>query len=103
MGTVTLNDNNAKLDNLEKTIKAANERRRKLIEKNKLITYDTLADLYGIEGQELIDAVTAEHTLIRKLTAGGMTFDKIAELAENRSANNEHQMSFSEKHTPYEG
>ena len=30
---VTLNDNNAKLDNLERAIKAANERRRKLIEK----------------------------------------------------------------------
>lgn len=32
MGAVTLNDNNAKLDNLEKAIRAANERRRKLIE-----------------------------------------------------------------------
>ena len=52
---VTLNDNNAKLDNLERAIKAANERRRKLIEKNKMITYDTLSNLYGKEGQELID------------------------------------------------
>ena len=56
--------NNAKLDNLEKAIKAANECRRKLIEKNRLITYDARSELYGKEGQELIDAVTAEHTLI---------------------------------------
>lgn len=101
MGTVTLNDNNAKLDNLEKTIKAANERRRRLIEKNKLITYDTLAELYGIEGQELIDAITAEHTLIAKLTASDMSYDEITELAENSSVNSENQMSFSEKHTSY--
>ena len=41
--SATLIDNNAKLDNLEKAIRAANERRRKLIEKNKLITYDFTA------------------------------------------------------------
>ena len=49
---VTLNDNNAKLDNLERAIKAANERRRKLIEKNKMITYDALSNLCGAEEQE---------------------------------------------------
>ncbi len=81
-----LNDNNAKLDNLEKAIRAANERRRKLIEKNKLITYDALSELYGKEGQELIDAVTAEHTLIKKLTASGMTYEQIEELADSSSA-----------------
>ena len=74
MSAVTLNDNNAKLDNLEKAIRAANERRRKLIEKNKLITYSTIADLYGLDGQELIDAVTEEHSLIEKLSASGMSF-----------------------------
>ena len=95
MSAVTLNDNNAKLDNLERAIKAANERRRKLIEKNKLITYDTLAELYGIEGQELIDAVTAEHTLIRKLTDSGMTYEQIGELAD--SSNKTGQTSFLEE------
>ncbi len=78
-----LNDNNAKLDNLEKAIRAANERRRKLIEKNKLITYDALSELYGKEGQELIDAVTAEHNLIGKLTDSGMNFEQIGELADS--------------------
>ena len=103
MGAVTLNDNNAKLDNLEKAIRAANERRRKLIEKNKLITYSTIADLYGLEGQELIDAVTEEHALIDKLTASGMTYEQIAELADSGSADTVGQkMFFSEKKNPYE-
>ena len=81
-----LNDNNAKLDNLEKAIKAANECRRKLIEKNRLITYDARSELYGKEGQELIDAVTAEHTLICQLTASGMSYGQIGELIDDNSA-----------------
>ncbi len=95
-----LNENNAKLDNLEKAIRAANERRRKLIEKNKLITYHALSELYGKEGQELIDAVNAEHALIEKLTASGMTFEQIGELAD--SGNEIGQTSFfDEKKNPY--
>ncbi len=90
----TLIDNNAKLDNLEKTIRAANERRRKLIEKNKLITYDALSELYGKEGQELVDAVTAEHNLIQRLTDSGMSYDEIGSLADDNKVG--HQMSFKE-------
>lgn len=99
---VTLNDNNAKLDNLERAIKAANERRRKLIEKNKMITYDTLSNLYGKEGQELIDMITAEHTLIGKLTDSGMTYEQIGELADDSSAGKYNKrMSFSESSHSY--
>lgn len=94
--SATLNDNNAKLDNLEKTIRAANERRRKLIEKNKLITYDALSELYGLGGQELIDAVTAEHNLIGKLTASGMSYEQIGELADSSSADTVGRNSFYE-------
>ena len=100
MGTVTLNDNNAKLDNIEKAIKATNERRHKLIEKNKQITYDTLVALYGLEGHELIDAITAEHALIEKLTESGMSFEQISELADG--SNEIGQTSFfEEKKNPY--
>lgn len=99
---VTLNDNNAKLDNLERAIKAANERRRKLIEKNKMITYDTLSNLYGKERQELIDTITAEHTLIGKLTDSGMTYEQIGELADDSSAGKYNKrMSFSESSHSY--
>lgn len=94
--SATLIDNNTKLDNLEKAIRAANERRRKLIEKNKLITYDALSELYGKEGQELIDAVTAEHTLIGKLNDSGMSFEQIGELADSSSADKVGRNSFYE-------
>ena len=87
MGAVTLNDNNAKLDNLEKAIKAALDRKRKIIVENKLYIYGQLSELFGgMEGQKLLDAVTAEHTLIGKLTASGMTYEQISELADDSSA-----------------
>ena len=93
-----LSDNNDKLDNLNKSIQAALKRKRKIIEESKLYTYDTLAELYGLEGQELLDAVTAEHTLISKLTASGMSYEQIGELADDNKGI--HQMSFTE-HSSY--
>ena len=75
--SATLTDNNAKLENLEKSIRAANERKRKLVEKNKRITYDILSELYGLEGQELIDAVTAEHELMEMFKKRGMDYNQI--------------------------
>ena len=73
-----LKDNQAKLDNYEKSIKAAQERRRKVIIESKLYTYDKLSQLYGgAEGQALLNAVTAEHTLIGKLTDSGMSYADI--------------------------
>lgn len=77
-----LSANKTRLDNLDRAIKEANERRRRLVEKSKLFTYDTLAELYGLEGQELIDAITAEHMLISRLTAAGMTYEQISELTD---------------------
>ena len=59
-----LAENQAKLDSYEKSIKAVQERRRKVIIDSKLYTYDKLSQLYGgAEGQALLDAVTAEHTV----------------------------------------
>ena len=86
MGT-TLNDNNAMLDKLDKSIQAALERKRKLIVQGKQITYNTLAELYGKEGQELIDAVTKEHKLISRLIASGMSYDDIESLADSPAVN----------------
>ena len=81
-----LSENQAKLNKLNSSIQAAYERRRKIITDSKLYTYDKLSELYGgAEGQALLDAVTAEHTLIGKLTASGMTYDQIAELADDSS------------------
>ena len=79
-----LAENQAKLDSYEKAIKAAQERRRKVIIESKLYTYDKLSELYGdAEGQALLDAVTAEHTLIGKLTDSGMSFADIEGLVDS--------------------
>jgi DNA-binding NarL/FixJ family response regulator len=100
MGTATLTSNSKKLDDIDAVIKAAHERKRKLIEQSKVITYDTISQLYSLEGQQLINAVTTEHELICRLTSSGMTFEQIAELAD--SSKGGQQMSFSEKKNPYE-
>ena len=96
-----LSENQAKLNKLNTSIQAAYERRRKIITDSKLYTYDKLSELYGgAEGQALLDAVIAEHTLIGKLTASGMTYDQIAELADDSSADadNSSDESYSEKY-----
>ena len=109
-----LSENQAKLNKLNSSIQAAYERRRKIITDSKLYTYDKLSELYGgAEGQALLAAVIAEHTLISKLTASGMTYDQIAELADDSSADADDssddsdtnrygkQMSFSETDHSY--
>ena len=109
-----LSENQAKLNKLNTSIQAAYERRRKIITDSKLYTYDKLSELYGgAEGQALLAAVIAEHTLISKLTASGMTYDQIAELADDSSADADDssddsdanrygkQMSFSETDHSY--
>ena len=79
-----LAENQAKLDSYEKSIKAVQERRRKVIIDSKLYTYDKLSQLYGgAEGQALLDAVTAEHTLIGKLTDSGMSYADIEGLVDS--------------------
>ena len=81
---VVLSENQAKLNKLNSSIQAAYERRRKIITDSKLYTYDKLSQLYGgAEGQALLDAVTAEHTLIGKLTDSGMSFADIEGLVDS--------------------
>ena len=79
-----LSENQAKLNKLNSSIQAAYERRRKIITDSKLYTYDKLSQLYGgAEGQALLDAVTAEHTLIGKLTDSGMSYAAIEVLVDS--------------------
>ena len=79
-----LSENQAKLNKLNSSIQAAYERRRKIITDSKLYTYDKLSPLYGgAEGQALLDAVTAEHTLIGKLTDSGMSYADIEGLVDS--------------------
>ena len=79
-----LSENQAKINKLNSSIQAAYERRRKIITDSKLYTYDKLSQLYGgAEGQALLDAVTAEHTLIGKLTDSGMSYADIEGLVDS--------------------
>ncbi|WP_294409718.1 hypothetical protein [uncultured Ruminococcus sp.] len=79
-----LSENQAKLNKLNSSIQTAYERRRKIITDSKLYTYDKLSQLYGgAEGQALLDAVTAEHTLIGKLTDSGMSYADIEGLVDS--------------------
>ena len=79
-----LAENQAKIDSYEKSIRAALERKRKVIIESKLYTYGQLSELYGgAEGQALLDAVTAEHKLIGKLTASGMSYADIEGLVDS--------------------
>jgi hypothetical protein len=61
-----------------------------------VITYNTISQLYSLEGQPLINAVTTEHELICKLTSSGMTFEQIGELADGGSADTVGRNSFYE-------
>ena len=78
-----LNANQVKIDNADKALKAALERKRKIIVQSKQIAYDMLSELYGKDGQELVDAVTAEHGLIQKFTDSGMTYADIERMIDN--------------------
>ena len=79
-----LGENDKKISDIEKSIRAALDRKRKIIMESKLYIYGQLSELFGgMEGQELLDAVTKEHTLIGKLTASGMTYEQIAELTDD--------------------
>ena len=86
----------ARITNAENAVKQALARKRELIEQSKVIAYDEIAQLY--------DVVTQEHTLIGKLTASGMTYEQIAELADGSPNNGVgEQLTFeSEKRNPYE-
>ena len=79
-----LAENDKKLKELSASIQNALKRKQKIITDCKLYTYGQLSELYGgAEGQTLLDAVTAEHTLIGKLNASGMTYEQIGELADD--------------------
>ena len=94
MGAKNLNLNSNKISDIEEHIRAFNERKRKLIEQNKLTVYDMISEIYKLENQALVDAVTAEHQLIEKLTASGMTYEQISELADGQNIKTINQTTF---------
>ncbi len=94
MSTKNLNQNITKISDIEEHIRAFNERKRKLIEQNKITVYDMISEIYNLENQALVDSFTTDHQHIEKLTASGMTFDDIAELADGRKNKTDIQTTF---------
>ena len=94
MGAKNLNLNANKISDIEEHIRTCNERKRKLIEQNKLTVYDMISEIYNLENQAIVDAVTAEHQLIEKLKASGMTLKQIAELADGYDTETAGQTTF---------
>ncbi|MDE5765480.1 MAG: hypothetical protein K2I00_11095 [Ruminococcus sp.] len=94
MSAKNLNQNVTKISDIEEHIRAFNERKRKLIEQNKITVYDMISDIYKLENQALVDDVTAEHQLIEKLTASGMTLEQIDELADGHDTETAVQTTF---------
>ena len=83
-----LAENDKKLKELSASIQNALKRKQKIITDCKLYTYGQLSELYGgAEGQTLLDAVTAEHNLIGKLTASGMSYADIEGLVDSPAVN----------------
>lgn len=96
-----LNDNQAKINNADKAVRAALKRKRKIIMQSKQIAYDMLSELYGKDGQELVDAVTAEHGIIQKFTDSGMSYADIGGLVDSSADKYDKQMSFTESNDSY--
>ena len=96
-----LNDNQAKIDNADKAMRAALERKRKIIMQSKQIAYDMLSELYGKDGQKLVEAMTAEHNLIQKFTDSGMSYTDIEGLVDSSAEKYGKQMSFTESNNSY--
>lgn len=94
MSAKNLNQNITKISDIEEHIRAFNERKRKLIEQNKITVYDMISEIYNLENRALVDAVTAEHQLIEKLIASGMTYEQIAELADGHDTETINQTTF---------
>ena len=79
-----LAENQAKLDSYEKSIKAVQERRRKVIIDSKLYTYDKLSQLYGGAEGLWSRAWTTRHfrlfsdiPLLRSRLTGTLTFSTV--------------------------
>ena len=55
----------------------------------------------GKDGQELVDAVTAEHGIIQKFTDSGMSYADIEGLVDSSADKYDKQMSFTESNDSY--
>ena len=88
---------------LEKNIKRDTEKRKKLLEDNRMLSYNALCERYNCDAQELLDIIMREHDQAEMLRASGVSENDLFDLCDKKSSENgkssesdadEDQMSF---------
>lgn len=98
-----IEENNRKIAQLEKNIKRDTEKRKKLLEDNRILSYNALCERYNCGTQELLDIIMREHDQAEMLRASGVSENDLFDLCDKKSSENgkssesdadEDQMSF---------
>ena len=64
-----IEENNRKIEQLSKNIKRDTEKRKKLLEDNRILSYNALCERYNCGTQELLDIIMREHDQAEMLRA----------------------------------
>ena len=106
-----------KIKGLEKRIASDTAKKKSLEDKLKEVSRLAMAEAYNCKPRELDEIISSEHQLLEKLRASGLSDDDLLELVGGKNAdgtNNDnssndesdvalnYQMSFPQKHNPYE-
>lgn len=106
-----------KIKVLEKRIANDTAKKKTLEDKLKEVSRLAMAEEYNCKPRELDDIISSEHQLLEKLRASGLSDEDLLELVGGKNADNtsddnggsdeydtafNHQMSFSQKHDPYD-
>ena len=90
-------------EQLEKNIKRDTEKRKKLLEDNRMLSYNALCERYNCGTQDLLDIIMREHDQAEMLRASGVSENDLFDLCDKKSSENgkspdgdadEDQMSF---------
>ena len=98
-----IEENNRKIEQLSKNIKRDTEKRKKLLEDNRILSYNALCERYNCGTQDLLDIIMREHDQAEMLRASGVSENDLFDLCDKKSSENgksssddadEDQMSF---------
>ena len=91
-------ENDRKIEQLSKNIKRDTEKRKKLMEENARLSYQTICEQYNCTGQDLLDILSREHQQAEMLQTSGLSDADIAELADSsRSSEDSDDIAFYDK------
>ncbi len=93
-----IEENNKKIAQLERNIKRYTEKRNKLLEDNRMLSYQAICEQYNCTGQDLLDILSREHQQAEMLQTSGLSDSDIAELAgSGRSSEDSDDIAFYDK------